>query len=369
MTIKMVDLHRQYLSIKAEIDEAIQSVLTSTDFIMGSQVHEFETDLAAYLGAKHVVGCASGTDALQVAMMALGIGRGDEVITSSFTFVATAETIALLGATPVYVDIDPKTYNLDVEQIASRITSRTKAILPVHLYGQPADLEPLLKLAAERGLKLIEDAAQAIGAQYHGRSVGTLGDIGCFSFFPSKNLGACGDAGALVTNDAALAERCRMVTLHGSKERYHHEILGVNSRLDTLQAAVLRVKLRHLETWTEARIRIAHRYDEALQGLKLIPPYCAPGVRHVYNQYSIRSSRRDVLAKFLKAQAIGHAIHYPLPLNLQPAYRGYVPEGTRFPVAEAVSREIISLPIFPEMQDAEIRTVTDALCECLGRSA
>jgi dTDP-4-amino-4,6-dideoxygalactose transaminase len=337
MTIKMVDLHRQYLSIKAEIDEAIQSVLTSTDFIMGSQVHEFETDLAAYLGAKHVAGCASGTDALQVAMMALGIGRGDEVITSSFTFVATAETIALLGATPVYVDIDPKTYNLDVEQIASRITSRTKAILPVHLYGQPADLEPLLKLAAERGLKLIEDAAQAIGAQYHGRSVGTLGDIGCFSFFPSKNLGACGDAGALVTNDAALAERCRMVTLHGSKERYHHEILGVNSRLDTLQAAVLRVKLRHLETWTEARIRIAHRYDEALQGLK--------------------------------SQAIGHAIHYPLPLNLQPAYRGYVPEGTRFPVAEAVSREIISLPIFPEMQDAEIRTVTDALCECLGRSA
>ncbi len=363
MQIKMVDLHRQYLSIKAEIDEAIQSVLTGTDFIMGSAVREFETDLATYLGAGHAVGCASGTDALQVAMMALGIGRGDEVITSPFTFVATAETIALLGATPVYVDIDAKTYNLDVQQIAARITSKTKAIIPVHLYGQPADLAPLLTLAAERGLKVIEDAAQAIGARYHGRSAGTFGDIGCFSFFPSKNLGAYGDGGAMVTNDATLAERCHMVTVHGSKKRYQHEILGVNSRLDTLQAAVLRVKLRHLEAWTEARIRIAHRYNEALKGLELATPYCAPGVRHVYNQYSIRTSRRDALAEFLKSKGIGHAIHYPLPLNLQPAFRHYVPEGTSFPVAEAVSREIISLPIFPEMPDTEIDAVNGAVGE------
>ena len=361
MHLKMVDLHRQYLSIKAEIDEAMQSVLTATDFIMGSAVKEFEDDLATYLGAKHAVGCASGTDALQVAMMALGIGRGDEVITSPFTFVATAETVALLGATPVYVDIDAKTYNLDVRQIAARITSRTKAIIPVHLYGQPADLEPLLRLAGERGLKVIEDAAQAIGARYHGRSVGTLGDIGCFSFFPSKNLGAYGDAGAMVTNDAALAERCRMVAMHGSKRRYQHEILGVNSRLDTLQAAVLKVKLRHLEAWTEARIHIAHHYDDALRGLELVTPYYAPEVRHVYNQYSIRTLRRDALAEFLKTKGVGHAIHYPLPLNLQPAFRHYVPEGTSFPVAEAVSREIISLPIFPEMQDTEIDAVAGAI--------
>jgi dTDP-4-amino-4,6-dideoxygalactose transaminase len=363
MQIKMVDLHRQYLGIKTEIDQAIQSVLTATDFIMGSAVREFEADLAAYLDARHAVGCASGTDALQVAMMALGIGRGDEVITSPFTFVATAETIALLGATPVYVDIDARTYNLDVQQIAACITGRTKAIIPVHLYGQPADLEPLLALAGERGLKVIEDAAQAIGARYHGRSVGTFGDIGCFSFFPSKNLGAYGDGGAMTTNDAALAERCRMVTVHGSKKRYQHEILGVNSRLDTLQAAVLKVKLRHLEAWTEARIRIAHRYNEALKGLELVTPYSLPNVRHVYNQYSIRTSRRDALAEFLKSKGIGHAIHYPVPLNLQPAFRHYVPEGTTFPVAEAVSREIISLPIYPEMPEAECEAVVACLRE------
>jgi dTDP-4-amino-4,6-dideoxygalactose transaminase len=365
MQIKMVDLHRQYLSIKTEIDEAIQSVLTGTDFILGSAVRELEADLATYLGARHAIGCASGTDALQVAMMVLGIGRGDEVITSPFTFVATAETIALLGATPVYVDIDVKTYNLDVQQIAERITSRTKAIIPVHLYGQPADLESLLTLAGERALKLIEDAAQAIGARYRGRSVGTFGDIGCFSFFPSKNLGAYGDGGAMVTNDAALAERCRMVTLHGSKKRYQHEILGVNSRLDTLQAAVLKVKLRHLEAWTEARIRIAHRYDDALRGLELVAPYCAPDVRHVYNQYSIRSPRRDALAEFLKSRGVDHAIHYPLPLSLQPAFRHYVPEGTSFPVAEAVSREIISLPIYPEMPEADVEAVIACLREFL----
>ena len=363
MQIKMVDLHRQYLSIKNEIDEAIQSVLTATDFIMGSAVKEFEADLATYLGAKHAIGCASGTDALQVAMMALCIGRGDEVITSPFTFVATAETIALLGATPVYVDIDPKTYNLDVQHIAACITGKTKAIIPVHLYGQPADLEPLLALAGEHGLKVIEDAAQAIGARYHGRSVGTLGDIGCFSFFPSKNLGAYGDGGAMVTNDAALAERCRMVTVHGSRKRYQHEILGVNSRLDTLQAAVLKVKLRHLEEWTEARIRIAQRYNEALNGLDLVTPYCVPGVRHVYNQYSIRTSRRDAVVKFLNTKGVGHAIHYPLPLNLQPAFRHYVPEGTSFPVAEAVSREIISLPIYPEMPETECEAVIACLRE------
>lgn len=363
MQIKMVDLHRQYLSIKPEIDAAIQSVLNATDFIMGSAVREFEADLAAYLRVKHAVGCASGTDALQVAMMALGIGRGDEVITTPFTFVATAETIVLLGATPVYVDIDPKTYNLDVNQIAALITSKTKAIIPVHLYGQPADLEPPLVLAAERGLRVIEDAAQAIGARCNGQFVGTLGDIGCLSFFPSKNLGACGDAGAIVTNDPALAERCRMITVHGSKKKYQHEVLGVNSRLDTLQAAILKVKLQHIEKWSEARIRIAAQYNEALDGLDVVTPFCTPGVRHVYNQYSIRTPRRDELAEFLKGKSISHAIHYPVPLHLQPAFRHFVPEGVRFSVAEAVAREIISLPIYPEMPHEELLAVISCLQE------
>ncbi len=363
MQIKMVDLHRQYLSIKPEIDAAIQSVLSATDFIMGSAVREFEAGLAAYLRVKHAVGCASGTDALQVAMMALGIGRGDEVITTPFTFVATAETIALLGATPVYVDIDPKTYNLDVGKVAGCITARTKAIIPVHLYGQPAYLAPLLQLAKDKGLKVIEDAAQAIGARCNGQFAGTLGDIGCLSFFPSKNLGACGDAGAMVTNDPALAERCRMITVHGSRKKYQHDVLGVNSRLDTLQAAILKVKLQHIEKWSEARIRIATRYSEALKGLDLVTPYCAPEVRHVYNQYSIRTPRRDELAEFLKAKGIAHAIHYPVPLHLQPAFRHFVPEGVRFPVAEAVAREIISLPIYPEMTQEELLAVISCLRE------
>ena len=362
----MLDLHRQYITIKEEVDGAIQSVLTATDFIMGSAVREFEAGLCRYLRIKHAVGCASGTDALQVAMMALGIGHQDEVITSPFTFVATAETIALLGAIPVYVDIDPRTYNLNVQEIAGRITSRTKAIIPVHLYGQPADMKPLLSLAKERGLRVIEDAAQAIGACYNGHHAGTLGDIGCLSFFPSKNLGAYGDAGALVTNDSALAERCRMITVHGSKVKYQHEILGVNSRLDTLQAAILNVKLKYLEGWSEARIRIAQQYNEALRDLEIVTPYCAPHVRHVYHQYSVRTPRRDALAEFLKGKGIAHAIHYPVPLHLQPAFRHFVPPGTHFPVAEAVSKEIISLPIFPELEEKEIHIITQVIREFCG---
>ena len=285
------------------------------------------------------------------------------IITSPFTFVATAETIALLGATPVYVDIDPKTYNLDVQHIAARITGKTKAIIPVHLYGQPADLEPLLALAGEHGLKVIEDAAQAIGARYHGRSAGTLGDIGCFSFFPSKNLGAYGDGGAMVTNDAALAERCRMVTVHGSRKRYQHEILGVNSRLDTLQAAVLKVKLRHLEEWTEARIRIANHTTQPSTGWTWCPRIVSPASGT--STISIRFARPVVIGwpRFSVPKGVGHAIHYPLPLNLQPAFRHYVPEGTSFPVAEAVSREIISLPIYPEMPETECEAVIACLRE------
>ena len=365
MHIKMVDLSRQYQMIKHEMDAAIQSVLDSTDFILGTPVREFESELANYLNVQHTIGCASGTDALQIALMALGIGIGDEVITTSFTFVATVETIVLLGARPVFVDIDPRTFNLDVNQIADHITPKTKALMPVHLYGQPADMDPILSIAESHGLSVIEDAAQAIGARYKGNAAGTIGHIGCFSFFPSKNLGAYGDAGALATNDAQLAERCRMISVHGSKVKYQHEILGVNSRLDTLQAAILRTKLRYLESWIDARIRIAQGYKLAWQGLDVVTPYCGPDVRHVYNQYSIRTKRRDSLATFLKARGIGHAIHYPTPLHLQPAFRQFADPDLALPVAETVCKEIISLPIFPELEEAEIQTVISTLHEFL----
>ena len=360
--IKMVDLSRQYQEIKPEMDSAIQAVLDSTEFIMGKPVREFEAALAKYLQVPQAIGCASGTDALQVALMALGVGPGDEVITSPFTFVATVETMVLLGARPVFVDIEPQTYNLDPARISARLTPRTRAIIPVHLYGHPADMDPILELARKSGLRVIEDAAQAIGAQYHGKWVGGLGDLGCLSFFPSKNLGAYGDGGAILCRENDLAERIRMIINHGSRTRYHHEILGVNSRLDSLQAAILKVKLAHLERWTEARDRIAQRYLSGLSGLQLVLPTVLPQVRHVFNQFSIRCSCRDELAEFLKARGIATAVHYPKPLHQQPAYAGFH-RDVSFPVAEAVSREILSLPVFPEMTGEEVDFVVLSIRE------
>ena len=359
--IKIVDLQRQHQNIRESIEAAIQGVLKHTDFIMGRAVAEFESDLAKYLGARWAIGCASGTDALHIALMALQIGPGDEVITTPFTFAATAETILLQGASPVFVDICPQTYNIDTSKISEKITSKTKAILPVHLYGQPADMEPILSLARKSGLSVIEDAAQAIGAQYRGDFVGTLGDIGCLSFFPSKNLGACGDAGALLTNDAGLAKTCRMISLHGTKKKYRHEILGVNSRLDSLQAAILKVKLPYLEQWIEQRLQIAYEYNQALDPLPLTTPYCSPEVRHAYHQYSIRSPRRDQLAKFLNARGIECAIHYPVPLHLQQAYKDWGQKELQLPNAETITGEILSLPIFPELTKEEVHTVSVAV--------
>jgi len=361
--LKMVDLSRQYQLLKPEIDQAIQAVLDSTEFIMGRAVGSFESALAEYLEVKHAVGCASGTDALQVALMALGIGPGDEVITSPFTFVATVETLVLLGARPVFVDINPLTYNLDPALVERRISPRTKAIIPVHLYGHPAEMDPLLALSGQYGIKVIEDAAQAVGSKYREKWAGGLGDIGCLSFFPSKNLGAYGDAGALLTQNEELADRIRLLINHGSKFRYHHEILGVNSRLDSLQAAILQVKLGHLEEWTETRIRIAHRYSEELAGLPLQLPFRAAGVRHVYNQYSIRTPRRDALSHFLQGKGIATAVHYPMPLDRQPAYAHFRIEEHPCPVSEQVSKEILSLPIFPEMEATEIEWVIDSIRE------
>jgi dTDP-4-amino-4,6-dideoxygalactose transaminase len=373
MSIQMVDLVSQYRKIKPEIDEAIHRVLDSGQFILGKEVGEFEAAAASYLGVKHAVGCASGTDALQVAMMALGIGPGDEVITTPFTFVATTETVVLLGAKPVYVDIDPKTFNIDPSMIEAAMTKRTKAILPVHLYGQPADMDPIVEVASKHGLPIIEDAAQAIGAEYKGRKLGGIGTVGCISFFPSKNLGAFGDAGMVVTNDEALAEKLRMIVVHGSKRRYYHEIIGVNSRLDTLQAAILTVKLRHLEEWHEARRHAAQVYNSLFAGANLVPPFEAPYARHVFHQYTIRLKNRDAVAQRLAEKKIPHAIYYPIPLHLQQAFAHVGRPKGAFPITETAAAEVLSLPMHTELtrdqQEYVASTVREALVEPVGASS
>jgi dTDP-4-amino-4,6-dideoxygalactose transaminase len=370
-SIKLVDLFGQYQRIRPEIDEAVTSVLASTQFILGKEVGEFEAAAANYLGTKYAIGCASGTDALQIAMMALGIGEGDDVITSPFTFVATAETIVLLGGTPVYVDIDPMTYNIDSSKIERAITGRTKAIIPVHLYGQPAHMDSIMEIARKRGLRVIEDAAQAFGAEYKGRKVGNFGDIGCFSFFPSKNLGAFGDAGMVTTNDEQLAERMRMISLHGSRKKYQHEILGINSRLDTLQAAILKVKIKYVDAWNRSRQDFAARYSQKLKDSGVITPYVMPGCTHIYHQYSIRLPRgsgktRDALVAYLKSRGIPTAVHYPISLHLQKAFAYLGKAEGEYPFSETVASEILSLPMHTELDEEQIEYIVREIREFLG---
>jgi dTDP-4-amino-4,6-dideoxygalactose transaminase len=359
----MVDVVGQYGHIKKEVDEAIHLVLDSGMFIQGKEVGELERALADYLGVKSAVACASGTDALQIAMMALGIGPGDEVITTPFTFVATAETIGILGAKPVYVDIDGRTFNIDPALIEAAITARTKAIIPVHLYGQSADMEPLLAVARAHGLPVIEDAAQALGASYRGRKVCSLGTIGCISFFPSKNLGCFGDGGMVVTNDSALAESMRVIAAHGSRVRYYHDVLGLNSRLDTLQAAILRVKLPHLEEYNNARRRAAARYNELLAGLPVTVPFIAPGVDHIFHQYTLRVPKRDGLAALLREKGIPHGVYYPVPLHLQKAFAMSGGKKGDFPVTERATEEVISLPMHTELTEEHLKFITGAVRE------
>jgi dTDP-4-amino-4,6-dideoxygalactose transaminase len=363
MKLQMVDVAGQYRTIKKEVDAAIHSVLDSGQFILGREVGEFESDVAGYLGIPFAVGCASGTDALQIALMALGIGPGDEVVTTPFTFIATAETIALLGARPVYVDIDARTYNLNPALLERALTPRTKAILPVHLYGQPADMDPILEVARRRGLPVIEDAAQAFGAAYRGRKVCTIGEIACVSFFPSKNLGCFGDGGMMVTADPALAERMRVIAAHGSRTRYYHEVLGVNSRLDTVQAAILRVKLPHLEGWNLSRRAAAKRYDTMLAGLPVTTPFVDPAGVHIFHQYTLRAPRRDALAAFLKVRGIPHAVYYPVPLHLQKAFSSAGFKEGDFPVTERAAAEVISLPMHSELTEEQQLAVTAAVKE------
>jgi UDP-2-acetamido-2-deoxy-ribo-hexuluronate aminotransferase len=367
--IQMVDLQSQYLSIKSEIDEAIQQVLDSTAFIQGPPVKLFSESLANYLNSRAVVPCANGTDALQIALMALGCKPGDEVILPVHTYVATAEVIAVLGLTPVFTEVDENTFNIDVKQIETKITDRTFAIVPVHLYGQCADMEPLLEIARRKNIYVIEDVAQALGAEYtfsDGRKLnaGTMGTIGCTSFFPSKNLGCFGDGGAIFTQDVSLAEKIRMIANHGQRIKYHHDIIGVNSRLDTIQAAILNVKLNYLDDYAKRRNEVANYYDRELGSLSFLEiPVRAKNSTHVFHQYTLKLKgiSREDFKSYLESNGIPSMIYYPVPLHLQKAYqRPEYPEGT-FKITERLSQSVLSLPIHTEMTEDQLSYICNSI--------
>ena len=369
MRVPLLDLQAQYAPLKEEMQEAVLRVLDSQQFIMGPDVAALEAEIADYTGARHAVACASGSDALLLALMALDIGSGDEVITTPYSFFATAAGIARLGARPVFVDVEPATYNFDVSKIEAAVTERTRAIMPVHLYGQCAEMDALMEVSRRHDLPIIEDAAQAIGAEDHEQQAGVMGTIGCFSFYPSKNLGAAGDAGMMTTNDDALAERLRSLRVHGSREKYRHELLGVNSRLDSLQAAVLRVKLPHLDSWSDARRANAVRYDRLFEDAGLNEeiglPFVRENVRHIFNQYVIRvrNTRRDALAEHLKQSGVGTDIYYPIPLHLQACFSYLGHEEGDFPEAERAARESLALPIYPELTAEQQSYVVETIRE------
>ena len=352
--IPYLDLKAQYRGIKDEIDAAVLRVLDSTQFILGDEVAAFEREFAAYCQASECVGVNSGTSALHLALLAAGIGPGDEVITTPFTFVATVAAIRYAGATPVFVDIEPDYFTIDATRIESAITAKTRAIMPVHLYGQPADMTAILDIARRRGLVVIEDAAQAHGSEHHGRRCGSLSDIAAFSFYPGKNLGAYGEGGAITTTRSDLATTCRILRDWGQEKRYEHRLKGFNYRMDGIQGAVLRVKLRHLEAWTEKRRQVARWYTDVLDHDSVRVPKERPGCRHVYHVYVIRSDDRDALRDALAKEGIQTGIHYPIPVHLQPAHADLGYRAGDFPVAEAAAREVLSLPIFPEMTHEQV---------------
>ena len=364
--IPMVDLKAQYANLKEEIDRGLQEALDSCAFILGPNVQAFEREAADYLGVKHAIGVASGTDALHLALRAAGIGAGDEVITSPFTFIATAEAIRYVGATPVFVDIDPRSFNLLPAAVEAAVTERTTAVMPVHLFGQPADLPAIGAICERRGLKMIEDCAQSFGATVDGRQTGSIGISAGFSFFPSKNLGCYGDGGLVTTNSDALAEHVRVLRNHGSQVRYYHQEIGYNSRLDELQAAILRVKLRHIEEYNRNRRRVAHRYSELLSDLPLDTPFEDGIGRHVYHQYTLLSDRRDTIMQALQAAGIACAVYYPVPLHQQEAFAADC-DGVRLPVAEAVAARCLSLPIYPELGESDILKVVSVIADACGR--
>ncbi|MFQ5709355.1 MAG: DegT/DnrJ/EryC1/StrS family aminotransferase [bacterium] len=367
MKVPFLDLKQQYESIRREIDGALQNVLSSTAFAGGPFVAQFERNFAAACGCQHAVGVGSGTEALWLALLALNIGAGDEVITQPNTFIATAEAISFCGARPVFVDIDEETYTLDPNKIAAAITSKTKAVIPVHLFGQMADMDPILEIARQHGLLVIEDASQAHLAEYKGRPAGSIGDLGCFSFYPGKNLGAYGEAGAITTNSEELARTVRILRDHGQSKKYYHELPGWNARMDGLQGAVLDAKLEHLPVWTEARRRNAQIYNRCLQECEQVKtPTEAPYGRHVYHIYAIRCKQRQALMKMLAERGIDCGIHYPIPVHLQPAYRFLGLSRGSFPVAEKCAEELLSLPMFPELTEEQIEFVGNEIRQLLS---
>ena len=371
MQVPLLDLKAQYATIKNEIKAAIDEVLESQYFILGPKVQKFEEEIAKYCNVQHAVGVASGSDALLLALMAIDVGYGDEVITTPYTFFATASSISRLGAKPVFVDIDAKTYNINPELIAEKITNKTKAIIPVHLYGQCADMDPILEIGKKYNLCIIEDAAQAIGAEYKGRKAGSIGDIGCLSFFPSKNLGGYGDGGMVIANNAELAEKIRVLRVHGAKPKYYHFLIGLNSRLDALQAAVLSVKLKYLDDWSRARRQNAENYNRLFADTNVVTPYVEPYNYHIYNQYIIRVSkracprakRRDELQEFLNERNIGTAIYYPVSLHLQGCYADLGLKEGDFPESEKAAQETLALPIYSELTKEQQTAVVDAIKE------
>jgi UDP-2-acetamido-2-deoxy-ribo-hexuluronate aminotransferase len=359
-----LDLKRQYHDIKEDIDKAIKRVLDKGVFIGGQEIDSFEKEIAEYSGRRFGVGVNSGTDALFLSLKALGISKGDEVITTPFTFIATAEAVVNLRAKPVFVDINTETFNIDESKIEEKITERTKAIMPVHLFGQMANMEKIMGIAKKHNLKVVEDAAQAIGAELGGRKAGSFGDAGCFSFFPSKNLGCFGDGGMIVTNNENLAENARLLKNHGSskKEKYLNQTLGINSRLDSLQAAALRAKLKYLDSWNEKRVENADIYDQELRGI-VETPFVAENRKHIYNQYTVKAEKRDELKDYLKEKGIPSMIYYPLGLHLQPAFSYLGHKEGDFPETEKASKQVLSLPIYPELLKQEIKQVTEVIKE------
>lgn len=359
----MVDLGPQYLELKRELDEAALGVLAGCRYILGPEVESFEREFSAFVGAEHGVGVSNGTSAVEIAVKALGLEPGDEVLTTSMSFIATADSFARCGIRPAFADIDPRTFNLDPASVSERLTSRTRAILAVHLYGQPADMDALLEIGKLKDIPVLEDCAQAHGAVYRGRRVGSMGAASAFSFFPTKPLGGAGDGGFISTSDAALADRARMLRAHGSRKKYLHEVLGANSRLDELQAALLRIKLPRLEAWNESRRRTAALYDKNLSGVTV--PYVAPDVNHVYHQYTVRTPERERLIKGLAERGVGSTIYYPIPIHLQPCFSslGYT-EGD-LPECEKASREVLSLPMYYGIPDSHVERVCEAVSEVM----
>ena len=368
--VPLLDLHAQYAPIREQVLAAITRVCDSQRFIMGPEITELERELAALIGVDHAVAVSSGTDALLLALMALNIGPGDEVITSTYSFFATAGVVARLGARPVLVDIDPVTYNIDPAAIEAVMTPRTRAIMPVHLFGLCADMNPILAVAARAGVPVVEDAAQAIGSSYHGRPAGAMGAFGCFSFFPSKNLGAFGDAGLVTTNDAALAKRAQLLRMHGMEPKYYHHLVGGNFRMDALQAAVLRVKAPHLAAWTEARRLNASRYAALFRDAGLLEHVVLPveptGLRHIFNQFVIRVPRRDELKAYLDDRHIGNEVYYPVPFHLQPCFAGLGYERGAFPYAELAAEQTIAIPIYSELSVEQQASIVGAIAAFVG---